>query len=171
MIVATAMLIFLLLIFAPIPFVMHGRYIFGEVDVQIEVCVCGLLLAKERVFVNGNGVGYQGTVDGYLQTDEDSKQSGIDVAKSICLHKVLLCLRQDFSKLNVNLFVLQNAIFSAFSQIVCGFTNCQFACISNNFSDVSDFQIFANATISVAELSFCFIKQGVRKCKHKLQKS
>lgn len=171
MIVATAMLIFLLLIFTPIPFVMRGRYIFGEVDVQIEVCVCGLLLAKERVFVNGNGVGYQGTVDGYLQTDEDSKQSGIDVAKSICLHKVLLCLRQDFSKLNVNLFVLQNAIFLLLSQIVCGFTNCQFACVSNNFSDVSDFQIFAKATISVAELSFCFIKQGVRKCKHKLQKS
>lgn len=165
------MLIFLLLIFAPIPFVMRGRYIFGEVDMQIEVCVCALLLAKERVFVNGKGVGYQGTVDGYLQTDEDSKQSGIDVAKSICLHKVLLCLRQDFSELNVNLFLLQNAIFSLLSQTVCGFTNCQFACVSNNFSDVSDFQIFAKASISVAELSFCFIKQGVRKCKHKLQKS
>lgn len=170
MIVATAMLIFLLLIFVPIPFAMRGRYIFGDVDMQIKIDVCGLLLAKERVFVNGNGVGYQGTVDGYLQTDENAKRSGIDLAKSFCLHKVLLCLRQDFSKFNVKLLVVQNVIFSLLSQIVCGLTSCQFACVSNSFSDVGDFQIFAKASVSVAELSFCFIKQGVRKCKHKLQK-
>lgn len=171
MIVATAMLIFLLLIFVPIPFEMRGRYIFGEVDVQIEMDVCGLLLAKERVFVNYNGVGYQGTVDGYLQADENSKQSGIDVAKSICLRQVLLCFRQDFSKLNVNFLVVQNAIFSALSQIICGFSSCQFVSVANNFSDIDDFQILAKASVSVAELSFCFIKQGVRECKHKLQKS
>lgn len=171
MIVATAMLIFLLLIFMPIPFAVHGRYIFGNVDVQVAIDVCGLILAKERVFVDGNGVGYQGTVDGYLQTNENVKQSGMDVAKSICLHRVLIYLRQDLSKLNINLFVFQTAVFSIISQIVCGATDCQFACISNNFSDVGDFQIFAKASVSVAELSFFFIKQGVRECKHKFLKS
>ncbi len=170
MIVATAMLIFLLLVFMPIHFEVRGRYIFTELSVQTQIKVFCLTLAKERVFVDAQGVGYQGTVDGYLQNDKDSQQDGVDIAKSITMHSVQLYFRNDLSKLNVNAMIFQNAILSVITQIVCCVSNCQFACLCNNFSNIDDLQFRVKGSVSVAELSFCFIKQGVRKCKHKLLK-
>ena len=164
------MLIFLLLIFMPIRFELYGRYIFTELSIQTQIKVFAFTLAKERVLVDSQGVSYQGTVDGYLQSDKDSQQDGIDIAKSITLSSVLLYFRKDLSNLNVTTMVFQDAILATMAQTLCLVSNCQFACVCNNFSNVDDLQFLVKGSISVAELSFCFIKQGVRKCKHKLLK-
>ena len=171
MIVATAVLIFLLLIFTPIQFEIRGLCIFAELKAQIEIKVFCFQLAKEKLFVNSTGVGYQGTVDGYLHNDEESHKEGIDILKSITLHSAFLYFKKDLTNLNVNVMLLQNAILYTFSQIVCNLTHCQFACICDNFSNIDSLEFRIEGSVSVAELSSCFIKQGVRRCKHKLQKS
>ena len=170
MIVATAMLIFMLLLFMPIHFVVRGQYVFRDVNIKTKIQVCGLLLAEERLSVATNGVAYVGTVDGYLQPNDNAKREGIDFAKSITLHSILLNFRSDIANLNIGWFAFQNAMLSVASQIVCSFCQFQFACVCNNFSNIDDVRFKVKASISLAELSFCFIKQGVRKCIHKLQK-
>lgn len=170
MIVATAMLIFLLLVFMPIHFEVSGRYLFADVKLQTKIKVYGLLLAEEQLFVSYQGIGYQGTVDGYLQPSDDAKQDGIDFTKGITLHSILLIFRSDMANLKIGWFAFQNVMLSIVSQIVCSFCQTQFACVCNNFSNVDDVRFKVKASISLAELSFCFIKQGVRKCIHKLQR-
>ena len=170
MVVVTAILIFLLLIFAPIPFVLSGRYILLDKFVQVQIDVFGLNLASESIFVGKQGIGYKGTVDGYFKYDDEEKQSGVDIANSICMHSILLFFRSNFANLDVRLFAFQHALLGIASAVFCSFCNCQFACLYDNFSFVDDFQFSVKASVSVAELSFCFIKQGVRKCKLKLQK-
>lgn len=167
MIVATAMLIFLLLIFTPIPFSVRLQYVFGQVVLYVWIKVFYLPFANQKFFVDANGVGYTGTVDGYLQTGKQSSQNGVDIVKCITLDSILIYLRNDLSNLTPSAMVAQNAIVSIVTPVVCSLTHCQFGCICNNFADISDLQICVKGSISVAELSFCFIKQGVEKCKHK----
>ena len=167
MIVATAMLIFLLLIFTPIPFCVRLQYVFGQVVLYVWITVLRLSFADQKIFVDANGIGYSGTVDGYLRADKQSNQSGIDIAKSITLDSVLICLQNDLSNLKPNVMVVENAIISFVCPIVCTLSHCQFGCICNNFANISDLQICVKGSVSVAELSFCFIKQGVEKCKRK----
>ncbi len=136
----------------------------------MQINVMRLSLAKERVFVNAQGVGYAGTVDGYFDSDADTKRNGRDIANSLTLDSVAICLQKDFSNLNLNAMVLQNVILSFISLIVCSKSHCQFACICDNFSNADGVQLSVCGRVSVAELSFCFVKQGVRKCKHKFRK-
>ena len=167
MIVATAMLIFLLLVFTPIPLSVRLRYVFGQVAFNVWIKVFSLPFANQEVFVDSNGIGYRGTVQGYLQTDKQSNKGGIDIAKSITLDSVLIYLRNDLSNLNPGVMVVQNVLIGAVCPFVCSLTHCQFGCICDNFANISDLQICVKGSISVAELSFCFIKQGVEKCKRK----
>ena len=167
MIVATAMLIFLLLIFTPIPLTVRLRYVFGQMVLNVWIKVFFLPFANQEVFVDGNGVGYKGTVQGYLQTDKQTNNSGIDIAKCITLDSVLIYLRNDLSNLNPSVMVAQSAFISSVCPAVCALTHCQFGCICDNFANISDLQICVKGSVSVAELSFCFIKQGVERCKRK----
>ena len=161
------MLIFLLLIFMPIPFSVRLQYVFSQVVLYAWIKVLHLPFVQQKLFVDANGIGYTGTVDGYLQTDKQSNQNGIDIAKCITLDSVLIYLRNDLSNLNPNVMVAQNAIIGIVVPVVCSFTHCQFGCVCDNFANISDLQICLKGSISVAELSFCFIKQGVKKCKRK----
>ena len=116
---------------------------------------------KETFFPTSNGIEYQGTLDGDLQFDTQSN-GGSEIVKCITLDSVLLHLRNDFANLDVDLLFAQNATIALVSQFVCMFAHCQFACICESFSNVSDLQFSIKGSISVAELSFCLIKQGVK---------
>ena len=161
------MLIFLLLVFTPIPLSVRLRYVFGQVAFNVWIKVFYLPFANQEVFVDSNGIGYKGTVQGYLQTDKQSNKGGIDIAKSITLDSVIIYLRNDLFNLNPSVMVVQNVLIGAVCPFVCSLAHCQFGCICDNFANISDLQICVKGSISVAELSFCFIKQGVEKCKRK----
>ena len=161
MIVATAMLIFLLLIFMPIPFCIGGKLDFSQLVLQIEIKVVRLTFLKEKFFATENSISYQGTLNGDLQFSSQSNGAK-EIVKCLTLDSVLLHLRNDFANQNIDILVAQKAIITIVSQVVCMFTHCQFACICESFCDVDDLQFCVKGSISVAELSFCLIKQGVQ---------
>lgn len=164
------MLIFALMFFAPIPFKVHFNLDLSQLVVRINIKVFGLTFANEQLFVSEEGLQYRGTVDGYLPRDKNSSQLSKALLQSVTVDSFLVYLRHDLSNLNVYLMLAQNAILSMISQLVCLLSSCQFLCICNNFASQNNLQVNVKASISVAELSSCFIKQGVQKCKHKLAK-
>ncbi len=164
MIVFSAILIFSLLYFAPINFVVTLEYDFSQIFFDVSVKILRLDVVSEKIFVDKNGVGYSGTVDGRVGAKNNLKNSG-QIFKSIAFHKVIVALAKNFANTSPLVFVMEQFAFCNLCPVVCALTNCQVATFYNAFAQKSSLKIIANCSISIAELSFCLLKQEVQKWK------
>ena len=170
MIVATAILIFLLLIFMPVRFCIDANFNFTDMTASVNLKVFLHTLVKENIFYGDGQICYKGTVDGQFQGDRNSRQNATDIAKCITIDSIFLFLQNDFSNQFFTNFVLQNTLINLLSQLVCTFSHCQFGVVCNSFSNIDSLQIVLKGNVSIAGLSSCFIKQEVQKCKQKFLK-
>ncbi len=171
MIVATAILIFLTLFFAPISFVASIKYLVGNLDVDCQIKAYSFNVVKENIFFDGQGIGYTGTVDGRVEISKLLDNNGFDLAKSIVINKVIILTTNDFSNCNIESILFSRLFSSILTSILSKMTVCQVASVHNAFGANNKLYLQLYCQVSIAELSFCFIKQGVSLWTHKFRKS
>ena len=164
MIVVTATLLFLTLIFAPI----HLRVnvsLYGERGVaQICVGIGALKIFDERISLSDGSLHCAGTVETDVRLNAIDRKSGIDLFKCITIEKVYISIFKNLASLSAT-FAVQNALVAVATATACNLFHCRI--FTEFLGTVSEDCVRLRALInfSVAELSFCLLTQGVRKWK------
>ena len=165
MIVVTAMLLFVTLIFAPIRFCVDASVYPQKLAVEFNVKVGLLKVFDESIVLNGKILNCNGTVTTDVDLTTIDKKGGIDLLKCITLDKFCLSLQNNILNVSMYYVALQNVIMALVAATLCSLYHCQFYAQVIGTLDESRVQMQVAASTSVAELSFCLAKQGVRQWK------
>lgn len=165
MIVITATLLFAMLLFAPI-------YLKAEVYLYIEklsatVSVkCGpLTVFNEKITLTDARLHCEGTVTTDVELKTFDKKSSVDLLKCVNVEKFFLSVRNNVATLDIKRILIENTVLALATATACNLYHCQIA--SEYIGTTGENCICVKALINanVAELSFCLLKQGVRKWK------
>ena len=165
MIVVTAMLLFVTLIFTPIRFRVDLFAYLQKLKVEFSVKVGALKVFDENVLLCGKYLNCNGTVTTDVDLTTIDRQGGIDLLKCITLDKFCVALENNILSVSMYYIALQNAIVALVTATLCNLYHCQFYTQVVPTLDDSRVQMQVVASTSVAELSFCLAKQGVRQWK------
>ena len=165
MIVVTAMLLFVTLIFAPIRFRVDLFLYMQKLAADFTVHVGALRVFDEGVAMRGKYLCCNGTVSTDVDLTTVDRQGGIDLLKCITIDKFCVSLQNNI--LNVSMFyvALENAIMALITATLCNLYHCQYYTQVVGTLDESRMRMQVAASTSVAELSFCLLKQGARQWK------
>ena len=165
MIVITAMLIFVTLIFSPIHFRIDAIAYLQQLAANFTVNVGALRVFDENVSLSGKYLQCNGTISTDVDMTTVDRKGGIDLLKCITVDKLCVSLQNNI--LNVSMFyvALQNAIMALITATVCNMFHCQLYTQVVGTIEQSNVRMQVVASTSVAELSFCLAKQGVRRWK------
>lgn len=165
MIVVTAMLLFLLMVFAPIKFdadiYLHLQKLCADISAKVGV----IRVFDEQLALMGKTLHCQGTISAELDIEEIRSKSNVDLLKCITVDRISLCLQNNIFDVSPMNIVVQNVVASIAMSTLCNMFHCQF--YTQILGTLDDSKIHANivASFSVAELSYCLAAQGVKSWK------
>ena len=165
MIVVTAMLLFVTLIFAPIRFRVNAYAYLQKLAASLSVKVGALKVFNEEVKLFGKHLHCCGTVNTNVDLTTVDKQGGIDLLKCITVDKLCVSLQNNILNVSMSYVALENAIMALVAATLCNLFHCSFYTQVAGTLDESRVRMQVVASTSVAELSFCLAKQGVRRWK------
>ena len=171
MIVVTAMLIFFTLIFAPIRFrvnaFVYPQALFAAFSASIGV----LRVFDEEVSIKGKYLICNGTVTTDVDMTTVDRKQGIDLLKCITVDRLCVSLQNNVLNVSMYYVALQNALMALVTSTLCNLVHCQIYTQVMGTLGESRVRMHVAASTSVAELSFCLLKQGARQWKiHKSEK-
>lgn len=171
MIVVTAILLFVTLIFAPIRFRVDLFLYLQKLAADFTVNVGAFRVFDEDVALRGKYLCCNGTVSTDVDLTTVNRQDGIDLLKCITVDKFCVSLQNNILSVSTFYVALENAIMALITATLCNLFHCQFYTQVVGTMDESRVQMQVAASTSVAELSFCLVKQGARQWKiRKLKK-
>ena len=165
MIVCTAILIFVLLIFMPITCKIDCEINLKDCNVHCNIYVFELRILKEVFCFEGKKLQCKGTVETQLDLSKTDKKLQVDLLKCITLRKVNLGFANNLSSVNIYSFMIQNLILKVATNAACAMSHCKiYSCVG---STLQNSKVLLNVVIhiSIAELSFSLLKQGARQWK------
>ena len=165
MIVVTAMLLFVMLIFAPIRFRIDTSVYPQRLAANFSVHIGILRILHEDVVLRGKYLMCCGTVNTNIDLTATSGKNGIDLLKCITVDKLCVSLQNNILNVSMFFIALQRAITPLITATLCNLFHCQFYTEVVGTLEESRIQIQVVASTSVAELSFCLAKQGVKQWK------
>ena len=162
MIVVTATLLFLLLLFAPIRFrlstVLFLQHLYATVKAKIGV----VKVFDEQLQLSGKYLHCFGTVSTVVDITKVDKKSGVDLLKCITVDKISIRLVNNLTAMSVYAMLFENVLSALAMATLCNLSHCQFYTEVVGTCGESCVQFDVVASTSVAELSFCLLKQGVK---------
>ena len=171
MIVVTAMLLFVTLIFAPIRLRVDVFAYLQRLSADFTVGVGALKVFDEHVALSGKYLRCNGTVTTDVDLTTVNRKNGIDLLKCITIDKLCVSLQNNILNVSMYYVALENAIVALVTSMLCNTFHCSFYSQVVGTMDESRVRMQVVASTSIAELSFCLAKQGVRQWKtHKLGK-
>ena len=165
MIVVTAMLLFVTLIFAPIHFRVDLFLYLQKLAANFSINVGALRVFDENVSLRGKYLCCNGTVSTDVDLTTIDKQGGIDLLKCITVDKLCVSLQNNILNVSMYYVALENAIMALVTATLCNLFHCQFYTQVVGTLEESRVRMRVVASTSVAELSFCLLKQGARQWK------
>lgn len=170
MIVCTAALIFLLLIFAPFRIKLDAQIYLQRLTANVQARVYVFTVLEEEICLKGKYIVCDGTVQTEINITQIDRKNGIDLLKSLTFDRIFVSLQNNLSVVSSQLLLAENAFAALATNLACSFTHCQVA--SEVIACVNESRVCLQIAVStsVAELSFCLIKQGVRLWMLKLAK-
>ncbi len=165
MIVVTATLIFLLLIFAPIYLSADIRLYLKSLSASVGVKVGAVQVFCENISLVGDTLQCKGTVSTDVSLSSIDRQSGVDLLRCITVEKLVLSVCDNFYSFSAARLVSEEAILALATVTACNLFHCQIFCEHVGTYCDSCLRLRTLINLSVAELSFCLLKQGVRKWK------
>ena len=169
MIVVTATLLFLLLAFSPIYLKADITLYLRRMSADIKVGVGAIKVFNENVRLAGGSLHCEGTVSTDVELRAIDKKSSIDLIKCITVEKVAVWFYNNFASVS-QYTAIQNAVLALATVTACNLFHCQIYTESVGTLNESCVRICLLINVSVAELSFCLLKQGVRKWKTRKSK-
>lgn len=161
MIVCTATLLFMLLIFAPIRVRLDFVINLSKFTGKLKAKVCKIPVFSETAELVGKYLNCSGTVDTMLDVTTFDKQNGIDIAESITVDKICLSMRNNVATVFYPI-AFENVVACIAAKFICEYSHCKFYCEVIGCVGDSSLAGQIDLNVSVAELSFCLLKQGVR---------
>lgn len=170
MIVCTATLLFFLLIFAPFRVKINAQIYLQRLSANVQVKAYVLTVFKEEFVLKGKHLVCNGTVQTDVDITQIDRKNGIDLLKCLTFDRIFVSLQNNLSLVSSKTILAENALTALATNIACGFTHCQIA--SEVVACLSESRICLQIAVStsVAELSFCLLKQGVQLWMRKLVK-
>lgn len=165
MIVVTATLIFLMLIFAPLFFKADVVFYPHSMSATANVKVGAIPIFNESVRLAGSYLQCDGTVSTDVELKSIDKQGSVDLLKCITVEKFCMSFYNNVSVFSPIYMTIINALLAFATSTACNQFHCKFYSECKGTLDESCVRVRALINLSVAALSFCLLKQGVRKWK------
>ena len=165
MIVVTAILIFATLIFAPIRFRIDVFAYIQKLAVEFSVKMGVVKVFDENVSLSGKYLNCNGTVTTDVDLTMIDRQDSIDLLKCITVDKFCVSLQNNILSVSMYYIALQNALVALATATLCNLYHSQIYAQVVPTLDESRVQMQVVASISLAEVSICLVKQGVRQWK------
>ena len=162
MIVVTATLIFVLLFFAPIRFGVRVVINIQNLSASLSVRSLTIKIFDEDFELNGKVLHCEGAISTNIDLSQVDKQTGIDFLKCITVDKVAVSLANNVLEVPTTVLLVENALTAILIATFCNISHCQFYAQVVGTLKPSHARVESVITTSVAELSFCLIKQGVK---------
>lgn len=162
MIVVTATLLFLLLFFAPMRFTADIELFLQDLTATLRVKTLAVKVFDETFQLNGRYLNCNGTVTTDVDLTKIDKQTGIDFVQCITIDKICVSLSNNLLGVSVTAMLVQSILAAIATATLCNASHCQFYTNVVATFDKSAVRAQTAVTTSVAELSFCLAKQGVK---------
>ena len=162
MIVVTATLIFVLLFFAPIRLGIRAVLHIQNLSASVTVRSLAVKLFDEEFELNGRMLHCEGSISTDVDLMQIDKQTGVDFIKCITVDKVAVSLANNVLDVPTNVLLVENTLMAIIAATFCNVSHCQFYAQVVGTLEPSYARIETLITTSVAELSFCLLKQGVK---------
>lgn len=162
MIVCTATLLFVLLIFAPFRITIDAQIYLRRLTANVQAKVYNIPVFNENFVLNGVNLICDGTVQTKINLAQIDNKNGIDLLKCLTFDRIFVSLQNNLSLVSSKLLLAENALTAIITNIACVLTHCQVA--SEVVACLGESRVCTEIAVStsVAELSFYLIKQGVR---------
>lgn len=170
MIVCTAMLLLALLIFAPLKVRVNLCVLFHKLTAELQIKAYFFPIINETIKLDGKYLVCSGTVDTDLDITQFDNKSGVDFAKSFTVDRVCLSMQNSIVNISTKVILLENLLFGVATEVARKLSNCQVYSEVISCIDESKCILQVDVSVSVAELSFFLIVQGVRTWMRKLAK-
>lgn len=165
MIVVTAMLVFVALIFAPIRLRIDVFLYLHKLSATIWAKSVAIRVFDEDISLQGKYLHCEGTVATDLDLSKVNKKNGIDLLKCITVDKLCVSVQNNILTVSTFAVALENAVAAFATATLCNLFHCQFYTRVSGCIEESKVHAQVVASASVAELSFCLLKQGVQQWK------
>ena len=162
MIVVTATLLFMLLIFAPIRFHVEVVAYLQQLAAKVTAKSVAIKVFDETVQLQGRNLHCEGTVSTDVDVAQMDRQKGIDFLKCITIEKVCVSLANNVLGVSMLVVLLEKVVSALAAATLCNLSHCQFYMQVVGTVKPSHVKAEVVVSVSVAELSFCLLKQGVR---------
>lgn len=162
MIVVTATLLFALLFFAPIRFRVSVRINYAQLSLEISVKTSAIRVFDETLTFAGRYLHCEGTVSTDVDLTQMNRQTGVDLLKCITIDKVAVSLANNVLGVAVTTVLFENVLSALAMSTLCNISHCQLYMQVVGTFEQSYALVDVVATTSVAELSFCLLKQEVK---------
>ena len=162
MIVVTATLVFVLLVCAPIRFRVDAIIYPQRLSAKVRVKSAAIKVFEEQFELTGRYLRCDGTVSTDVDVTTVNKQTGIDLLKCITIDKVCVSLRNNLLSASVPFVLVQNVLAALATATFCNVSHFQlYTQVVGTFEE-SSVRLQTVISTSVAELSFCLLKQEVK---------
>lgn len=170
MIVCAVTLVFLLLVFAPFRVKLNAQIYWQKLTAKVRAKAYFIDVFDETLVLEGRNLVCDGTVKTSLDITQIDRKNGIDLLKCLTFDKIFVSLQNNLSVVSSKTILAENALTAIITNLACSFTHCQVA--SEVVACVCESRTVVQIAVStsVAELSFCLIKQGVKLWMRKLAK-
>ena len=162
MIVVTATLIFVLLFFAPIRLGIRAVVHIQNLSANVTVRGAVLKIFNEDFELCGKTLHCEGSISTDVDLTQVDKQTGVDFIKCITVDKIAVSLANNVLDVPTTVLLAEKTIMAIIAATFCNVSHCQFYAQVVGTLEPSYARIEALITTSVAELSFCLLKQGVK---------
>lgn len=162
MIVCTATLLFILLIFTPIRIKIDAKIFPATLRADMQATVLGIKVFDETARLCGKNIICNGTVETELDITQLNKGGEANLIKCITVDKIFVSLQNNLSNVSAQAILAENIICTLITGVACGITNCQIASNVLVCSGESRACFQVAVSVNVAELSFFLLKQGVQ---------
>ncbi len=171
MIVVTATLLFVLLVFAPFYLRVDVSLYFKRLAADVNIGIGAVDVIKENVRIANGSICCNGTITTDVGLKNVDRKNGIELLKCITVDKIAVSVYNNFTESFTKRFAIQNSILALATATACNLFHCQLYSECLGTLNENRVRVRAAISFSVAELSFCLLKQGVRKWKtHKSEK-
>ena len=162
MIVVTATLLFVLLFFAPMRFRVDVVVYPQRLSATVTARTLKIKVFDETITLAGRYLHCDGTVSTDIDIAKMDKQTGIDFLKCITIDKICVSLANNLLGVSMLALLAENVLSAIAMATLCRLSHCQFYTQVVGTFEKSSTHVEVVASTSVAELSFCLLKQGVK---------
>lgn len=170
MIVCTATLLFILLVFAPFKVNFNIQIYYRRLRVNVQAKAYLFTVFDEVIQLQGKYLLCDGTVQTELDLTQIDSKSGKDLLKCLTFDRVFVSLQNNLSLVSSKTILAENALTAIVTNLACKLSNCQIASEVKSCLGESRVCAYIAVSTNVAELSFSLLKQGVKIWTRKLAK-